>query len=319
MISFKVIKTSGDVSEFLTEISSIFESPDLLCEIEEMLLSYIEETEAEFAVSVAEACLLVRIYDGEYLFLCPIPIGENSSIMNAAEEIRKYAIKQEIPITFIDVPEGDVDGITENFRFASMHSMDEDGDVYMVKAMTELDQMEKLPNLSGKKVSLTPIYEKYIADYGRLCRSEQVNRLFGYDYKEDFTDPDDRLFYDIMDREKDAGLALSMAIIYDGKFAGEASIFAFDYVGGARIAIRLLPEFWGCGIGSESLELTIKLAKEMDLRRIYTDVKLDNVGSIKMTEKFMTRVRDEGENAIFELELREPLTIEEAYELAFNT
>ena len=64
MISFKVIKTSGDVSEFLTEISPIFESPDLLCEIEEMLLSYIEETEAEFAVSVAEACLLVRIYDG---------------------------------------------------------------------------------------------------------------------------------------------------------------------------------------------------------------------------------------------------------------
>lgn len=319
MISFKIIKTAEDISEFLADISSIFESADSMCEVEEMLLSYIEDEDVEFAVSVAEGCLLVRIYDGEYLFLCPIPIGKKPSIMDAAEEIRKYAIKQEIPVTFIDVPEGDVDDITENFRFTSMHSMDEDGDVYMVKTMTELDRMEKLPKLSGKKVSLTPIYEEYIADYGRLCRSEQVNRLFGYDYKEDFTDPDDRLFYDIMDREKDAGLALSMAIIHDGKFAGEASIFAFNYVGGARIAVRLLPEFWGCGIGSESLELTIKLAKEMDLRRIYTDVKLENVASIKMTEKFMTHIRDEGENAIFELELSKPLTIEEAYKLAFNT
>lgn len=319
MISFKVIKTPEDISEFLTEISPIFESADSVCEVEEMLLSYIEDEEAEFAVSVAEGCLIVRIYDGEYLFLCPIPIGKKPSIMDAAEEIRKYAIKQEIPVTFIDVPEGNLDDITENFRFASMHSMDEDGDVYMVKTMTELDCMKKLPNLVGERVSLTPIYEEYIADYGRLCRSSEVNRLFGYDYKEDFDDPDDRLFYDIMDREKDAGLALSMAIIHNGKFAGEASVFAFDYVGGARIAIRLLPEFWGCGIGSESLDLTIKLAREMDLRRIYTDVKLENTASIRMTEKFMNHLRDEGDNAIFELELSKPLTIEEAYKLAFNT
>ena len=302
MISFKVLNKDTDVDKFISEINGLFANEEIKAEMEEMLLSYIEDEDAEFAAAVSFGCLLVRIYDGEYLFLCPIPINESASIVNATDEVRKYAIHEEIPITFIDVHEDDLDSITESFRFAEMHEMDEDG-IYMVKPLTELDQMEELPPLSGDKVSLLPICEENIHDYARLCRSEQVNKLFGYDYKEDYEDPDDRLFYDIVESERDGGIGLAMAIIYEGHFAGEASIFAFDYLGGAKVAIRLLPEFWGKGLGSDSLSLVVKLAREMNLEHISTAVKKENLASIAMTKKHMNYKCDDEDAAVFELEL----------------
>ena len=94
-----------------------------------------------------------------------------------------------------------------------------------------------------------------------------------------------------------------MAIIYEGHFAGEASIFAFDYLGGAKVAIRLLPEFWGKGLGSDSLSLVVKLASEMNLEHISTAVKKENLASIAMTKKHMNYKCDDEDTAVFELEL----------------
>ena len=82
---------------------------------------------------------------------------------------------------------------------------------------------------------------------------------------------------------------------------GEAAIFNFDYVGGAKVAIRLLPEFWGKGIGSEALRLLLEVAKEVDLRTVSTAVKKENTSSIRMTEKYMNYKGDNGDTAVFEV------------------
>jgi RimJ/RimL family protein N-acetyltransferase len=103
-----------------------------------------------------------------------------------------------------------------------------------------------------------------------------------------------------MEFEVMSGISSTFAIRHEGKFAGEAVIFGFDYVGGAKVAIRLLPEFWGLGIGSEALELLLFVAEKFDLKRVSTAVKKENVPSIKMTGKFMDYKREEDDTVIFE-------------------
>jgi RimJ/RimL family protein N-acetyltransferase len=104
-----------------------------------------------------------------------------------------------------------------------------------------------------------------------------------------------------MEAERNMGLSMSFAIRYEGSFAGEAVIFGFDFVGGAKVAIRLLPEFWGKGIGSEALELLLEVSKEIDLKTVTTAVKKENAPSIRMTGKYMNYKCDEDDTAVFEI------------------
>ena len=304
MISFKILPDREGVEEFLREQKPEFSGEDIYSEMEALLLGYMEmegdEGGDEIAAAVSCGCLLVRICACDYAFLCPIPINEGASVSDAAEQIRKYAIKEELPLVFIDVYKDEVSQVSEPFRFVDVQAMDEEGETFAVSAVTEAGRLGGVPVVEGERISFDPITEGDIPEYARLCRHESVNKYYGNDYKEDFGEVPDTAFFGRMEYEVGAGVSMTFAIRYEGCFAGEASVFAFDYVGGARIGIRLLPEFWGKGIGSEALEMLLEVAAQMDLRRVSTAVKKANAPSIAMTGKYMTYKCDEGDTAVFE-------------------
>lgn len=307
MLSFKILPEREDVRIYLDGVRDCFSGDEAFLEIEELLDGYFDlegdDGHAEVAVAISSGCFLIRIYSYEYAFLSPIPISEGASISDAAEEIRKYVIKEEIPLVFIDVYKDDLCEVQEPFRFTDVQPMDEDGDVLCVTPCTEVQCLEELPVVEGEKILLNSLCEDDIPEYARLCRHENVNRLYGNDYRDDFGgDASDESFFFRAEAELNYGISVTFAIRHEGKLAGEAAIFAFDYVGGAKVAIRLLPEFWGKRLGSEALMLLIKVAEDIDLRRISTAVKKENVSSIKMTGKYMNYKRDEGDTAVFELE-----------------
>lgn len=309
MISFKILPEREDVEEYLLGAKDLFMSDDAISEIEELLLDYLDMTlddeDGEIAVAISSGCFLIRIYQegNGYSFMCPIPISDGASIYDASEEIRKYAIKQEIPVVFIDVYEDDLSEVCEPFRFTEPEAMDEDGSTFCVTAYTEADCLEELPTIEGEKATLSPLSEDDIPEYARLCRHPDVNKLYGNDYRDDYgTDADDEEFFLRANSEFYRGISITLAIRYEGKLAGEAAIFAFDYVGGAKIAIRLLPEFWGKGLGSDALRMMLDLAREIDIKRLSTAVKKENAPSITMTGKYMKYKCDEGDTAIFEIE-----------------
>lgn len=307
MISFKILPVRHDVSVYLNSVKESFSSIEALTEIGDLLSGYYdlegEGGHAEVAVSISCGCFLIRIYEYDYAFVCPIPINEDADITAAADEIRRYAIKEEITLVFIDVYEDDVSAVAEPFRFTSIHPMDESGEVMYVAPCTEAQHLEEIPSIEGEGIVLDALCEEDISEYARLCRHEEVNRLYGNDYRDDFGEEisDDRFFSQAED-EVSFGLSVIFAIRHEGRLAGEASIFAFDYVGGAKVAIRLLPEFWGKGLGSRALEILLNVAREIELKRVSTAVKKENVASIKMTEKYMSYKCDEGDTAIFEAE-----------------
>lgn len=305
MISFKILIDDKDIKGFLEKHASEFRDEETRSEMAELLSSYIQmegdDGNAEIAATISEGCLLVRVYDYSYAFLCPIPIGESSSISAAAEQIRKYAIKEELPLTFIDVYEDDVSEVSEPFRFVGVHPMDEEGEVFAVAPETEARCLDALPIVEGEKVTLDAILEEDTDVYARLCRDSVVNRLYGNDYKEDFGDAPDTAFFGRMIYEVESGISVIFAIRYAGDFAGEASLFGFDFIGGAKVAIRLLPEFWGKGLGSEALRLILGVARDIDLKRVTTAVKKENLPSIAMTKKHMSYIGDENDTALFEV------------------
>lgn len=305
MISFKILPEREDVREYLGGVRDCFSSDETLEEIESLLEGYFDmegdDGHAEVAVAISSGCLLIRICPYEYAFLCPIPIGEGASIADAADEVRKYAIKEELPLTFIDVYADDVSEVSEPFRFVNTQAMDDSEEVLAVSALTEIDMFEGVPTVEGEKIILDEITEDDAENYARLCRHCEVNRLYGNDYKEDYGDAPDLAFFGRMEAERYAGLSMSFAIRYEGSFAGEAVIFGFDFVGGARVAIRLLPEFWGKGLGSEALELLLEVSKEIGLKTVTTAVKKENATSIRMTGKYMNYKCDEGDTAVFEV------------------
>lgn len=305
MISFKILSSKEDAASFLGDSEKQFASKEAYEEALELLFGYFElddDGAAEIAVTFSCGCLLVRICTDEYAFLCPIPVGDAASVSGAAEEIRRYAVKEEIPLTFIDVREEELADVSEPFRFTDVYPMDEDGEVFAVAPMTEAAGLGGLPTVDGEKIRLSVIDDNDISDYAALCRHSEVNKLYGNDYTEDYGDAPDPVFFKRMQYEVESGMSMTFAIRYENKFAGEAVIFGFDYVGGAKVAIRLLPDFWGKGIGSEALELILAVAREIDLKRVSTAVKKENSASIRMTGKYMNYKCDEGDTALFEIE-----------------
>ncbi len=301
-MNFKLIESTLDAKDFIKENKEGFVRKAVAESVRDMVCSYLEVSEGtELGAAIASGCLIFRIYDGEYVFTCPVTLSESASVADACEEIRKYAIREEIPISIIDVGLYELPYVEEAFRFCDSFEMDEDGEVFMVRPLTEAGRVEELPTLLGEKSALTPIFEDDIPDFARLCRNENTNRLFGYNYKEDYENAPDEHFYNVMKSEEAEGLAISFAIRYEEHFAGEASLFGFDYLGGAKVAIRLLPEFYGKGLGSEALSLILDFARDIDIKTLETAVKKENLPSIRMTGKFMKYIRDEEDTAIFKI------------------
>lgn len=300
-MNFKSIENEKELKKALEEILSRCEKDEKKEEVSEMLFGYAQDG-VDFALSVWADCLVIRIYDEEYLFMCPMALNQDASVSDAADEVRRYAIREEIPITFIDVTSDELPLVCEPFRFCESIPMDDEGEIFAVKPLTEIGKIAELPTLSGTKATLTPIYESDIVDFARLSRDENTNRHFGYNYKEDYADATDGHFYDVMKYEEDVGLAACFAIRCDGEFAGEASLFGFDYLGGASVAIRLLPEFYGRGLGSEAMSLMLDFARNIDIKSVETPIKKANASSIRMTERYMKYIRAEDDAAIFRID-----------------
>ena len=68
--------------------------------------------------------------------------------------------------------------------------------------------------------------------------------------------------------------------------------------------MRILPEYRGKGLGSRALSLLIRLAKKVGLISLFAYVYSDNIPSVKITEKYMTRAAEDGNRVKFTLEIQ---------------
>ncbi|MBQ7363350.1 MAG: GNAT family N-acetyltransferase [Clostridia bacterium] len=256
------------------------------------------------AIALLPDCLLVRIYDGEkYVFLSPIGLIDPWDMKRAVVAVRDYAVREMIPLYFTDVMREELDVYTELFRFVDARAYDDDCDLFFLTVTNECDALDSIPKLVHGRVRLGEISEADARRYSELCESCEVNRFWGYDVSADNPECDMEYHLSVARREFASGCAVTLGVYLDSELIGEGVIYAFDMAGGASVALRLLPEHQGHGLGTETLGALIRIARDMGLLYLTAEVMLENFPSIAMTKKQMKCVSADGERVYFRLEL----------------
>ena len=303
MISFTVL-TDENESEILALASSLLPEADT-AEISDILASFTDfmDEDVEIAVGASHGCLLIRIFDLEYLFPYPIAMSDTADEISAANEIRCYALKEEIPLTFIDTPEQSLAALISLFRYADVEAEDFERSSYTVRAKNELSLLDGIPTLCEGEISLSPLTTSDSPLYTRLAQDKEHNKYWGYDYSLDCVDADGEYFLKTASEEWSREVSLSLAIRYCGEFIGELIFYAFDFLGGAEVALRLLPEKCGKGYGSKALNAAVLMAKKLDILSLYATVKNANSASASLFGRRMEVYEQNQETTRFYLKM----------------
>ena len=103
MISFKVIQNNEADIAAIAGCTLSVDEVDFANEIISSLDTSLDDV--EYAASFGAGCLLLRIFDtGRYLFSFPFEITADADLSHAISLIGEYAMRQELPPVFVDVP-----------------------------------------------------------------------------------------------------------------------------------------------------------------------------------------------------------------------
>ena len=292
MISFKPYE-QGNKEKLYEYALSQCENADT--ELLSELFEYIEEfSESDPAICVCDGCLCIRFFEGEYVFPSPVALLDGADEVAVVKKIKEYAIKEDIPLVLTDLSEALLYEITPLFRLTDTECIDEEEGIYTLRALTEISGLAEIPSVGSGDVSLTELRDSDEDHYKLLVEDEKNNEFWGYDYREDF--PSEECGYVSMAlSELEKGVSASFAVRYREKLCGEAILYAFDLTGGCECALRLLPEYQGRGIAANALELLIKTAKIIDVKRLSAHIDERNTRSINLFKKhFNFAERTEG-------------------------
>ncbi len=261
------------------------------------------DADYDVAMALFGDALLIRIYNGEeYLFTSPIGLSTPWDMRGAVLAVRDYALREMIPLKFTDVLREELDIYTELFRFVDAVSYDEP-DLFFLSVTSECDALTAPPDVKFGRVRLSRIRTEDRESYRILCEDGNVNRYWGYDVRADNPEGDIGYYLETAEREFNTGIAVTLGVYYDESFIGEAVIYSFDMSGGAEIALRLLEEYHGMGLGRETLLALTEAARGIGLLYLTAEVMTENRPSLKMMEKEMKRVSSDAERVYFRLEL----------------
>ncbi len=301
MISFKVL-TEDNRDELVLAFSEQLDSEGISA-LSEIVDGLSETEDVEYAVTASDGCVLIRVFDmGRYVFLYPYAVSSDADEAAAIIKINEYAVREEIPLVFSDVPRAALSELLI-FRHMDIDAEDSEGESFSVKIKTECMLLDKIPQLDAGRVKLDAITEADIPLYAELSRSQNVNKYWGYDYSDDVAEPGDEYFFEESARDFYFGVAMSLAIRCGDEFCGEAVIYAFDGMGGAEFAIRLLPIAQGRGLGRCTVEALCELARKIGLVRLYSVIMKENERSVAMLDHFAFEKQDMGSSYRYSLKL----------------
>ena len=157
-------------------------------------------------------------------------------------------------------------------------------DKYNLAIRRSIDALSKLPEIESERVILAPVPNGDAAQYARLARDTELNRFWGYDWRDDAKGKDvsDAWFLNSARKDFKKKEEMPLGIYLDGKLAGEVILFNFGFLSEAEIGIRLLPEYRGRGLAKESLSAYMRYGfSKLGLEKIEAKCYKENVASEK--------------------------------------
>lgn len=124
----------------------------------------------------------------------------------------------------------------------------------VVEAKTLFDKITSPVCLKTERLTITDLKEKDKEDYKRLYTDNELNKYWGYDYREDLgqEEPTADWFYNFQNQLKTQKEEYSFAVYENEKLVGELVLHNFDFVGGVEMGFRFFNECQGKGFATES-------------------------------------------------------------------
>ncbi len=133
-----------------------------------------------------------------------------------------------------------------------------------IEVLTAFDRIEPFSEIITERLLLSEITLEDIQDYKNLCLDEELNKFWGYDYREDLKDkePSAQYFYHFNRELKEKKEEFSLMIKKEGKLVGEVVLHNFDFYGNLEIGFRIAKEHQKKGYATESVTALIKFVEE---------------------------------------------------------
>ena len=126
-------------------------------------------------------------------------------------------------------------------------------DKWVVVAKTVFENIAKPIYIKTDRLTIEDIPESDKADYYRLYMDDELNKLWGYDYRDDCKGtPTPDYFYNFQLSLKQNKEEYSLAVKKDGKMVGELVLHNFDFFGGVEMGFRFFSDCQGKGYATES-------------------------------------------------------------------
>ncbi|MBQ8426701.1 MAG: GNAT family N-acetyltransferase [Clostridia bacterium] len=124
----------------------------------------------------------------------------------------------------------------------------------LVVVKTLFDKISTPVLIKTECLTITDVSKADANDYARLYLDDQLNKWWGYDYREDLNgnEPTPEHFYNFQQKMKDVKEEYALAVKKDGKMIGELVLHNFDYNGGVEMGFRFFKDCQGKGYASES-------------------------------------------------------------------
>ena len=300
MISFLEVQKEKieEISKALAKEIASGEECAEVSEISDILNGYSdmmdENLDTGVGASISHGCLLLRIFDmGRYFFVFPFAITDDAEPMDALDVCRAYAVKEELAFLIVDVPCEYIGELVCAFTHTDVSALDPSRSSFSVRAYSECESIKEVPEIADGGLRLLALCDRDKAEYAALCRDDEVNKYWGYDYRDEVKSPDDSYFYDAQRVELERGEALTLAVRWRDHFIGEAVLYHFDLKGGAQVGFRLHKRYHGHGLGARTLSLLMKCARKIGLSYVTASVLKENLASVKLLTKKMTLVGED--------------------------
>lgn len=288
MISFLVVDKKNK-----NEILKIFKEENR-AEAEEYIDSALDFGYEEVAVCRYMELLIFRIYDGEYYtFISPIPLSDASDEMDGVCAVREYAVKEDIPLFFADVPLYLLEDMDAYFADID-YTISEDRESADVTVNSPADLSVRIPTIECDRVTIAGLTSDEIEEFAYLSTEESGLRYYGYSYSSEVENPSPDYFYERQLYDYTVGLAMTFGVYFEGGLIGECVLHHFDLIGGAEISIRLMPEYRGLGFGREILLAIIRHKSILDIETLYATVHIDNTPSVRLFSSVMDEYGRDG-------------------------
>ncbi len=123
-----------------------------------------------------------------------------------------------------------------------------------VKVKTLFDKISLPILIRTERLTIEDIDKSDSETYAKLYLDEDLNKFWGYDYREDLGEnlPTSEYFFGFQQKLKEVKEEYALAVKKDGKMIGELVLHNFDHFGGVEMGFRFFKEYHGAGYATES-------------------------------------------------------------------